>query len=280
MAASSINKSRYSEQDTRLNLYELDTPEGKKIQDQAAGVACLIHFKLLHKVGDNYHLQNPHTHQGPPTLKKVLEKKYSSIVDEKEKFQDEPSVGSGTAFLISKKLALSAAHCVSKKNKIDQDKVKALQIVFNFVMKDSQTANRIFAEKEVYRIEDVLLYENKRVDKEKIDWVLLKLDREVEDITPLNLAEPNHFKCEENQHLSMLGYPMGLPLKFTSPGIIQKVKKYSFECQIDAFEGNSGSPLFFEGKVVGILYAGNKDYEDKDYTISAAKPSTQEIQKK
>jgi DNA replication protein DnaC len=92
------------------------------------------------------------------------------------------------------------------------------------------------------------------------DWALLKLDREVAcDPLPLNLN-----KVADKIELYMLGHPNGLPLKFTYNGKLEgNTESDFFECKLDAFRGNSGSPVLNKetNQVVGILIEGNTDYQ-------------------
>ena len=62
----------------------------------------------------------------------------------------------------------------------------------------------------------------------------------------------------------MLGHPSGMSIKLTKDGIVTETKQPGyFSCHLDAFSGNSGSPVFdFEKqKIIGILTAGGEDYE-------------------
>ena len=59
---------------------------------------------------------------------------------------------------------------------------------------------------------------------------------------------------------------------------------HHFKCDLDAFAGNSGSPVFREDthEVVGILCVGNKDYvPDPNYggeSVTRYKPNTISVQ--
>ena len=61
----------------------------------------------------------------------------------------------------------------------------------------------------------------------------------------------------------MLGYSNGLPVKFTDgASMMYNMHPTYFECKVDAFAGDSGSPIcrVDNGEVIGILCQGNEDY--------------------
>ena len=67
---------------------------------------------------------------------------------------------------------------------------------------------------------------------------------------------------EPGNQVYMLGHPMGLPLKFTPDGTIGKQYRDDFRnTNLDAFSGNSGSPVFSvkEKKLIGIFTKGRPD---------------------
>ncbi len=268
---SSRNKAIYSEEDERKNLYSLKTTipneEHARIMKSAQSVACMIRI--------NY----TETDDGGIKLEKISilkETKFSvrqlisnmtcmEPLGEKVHFANEPSLGFGTAFYIGHQLALTAAHCVCKKdtNCLDETNIRVTRLIFGFEMSDEQTYPNTFKKKDVYRIKEVIDHRYLRAEYNKDDWALIKLDREVEDRSPLELDFIH--KVVDKIKLYMLGHPVGLPLKFTSNGIVQgdlENKNY-FEARLDAFRGNSGSPVFDQTthKVVGILFDGNDDYE-------------------
>lgn len=67
-----------------------------------------------------------------------------------------------------------------------------------------------------------------------------------------------------------IGHGFGLPLKLSPCGkIVEDRKDGFFECSIDFFSGNSGTPVFdaFTHKLLGVLTRGKKDlYIEKDKT--------------
>jgi hypothetical protein len=79
------------------------------------------------------------------------------------------------------------------------------------------------------------------------------------DLTNTDTRDTNLTK---DQLLYMFGHPLGLPLKYTPDGQISKVFKDLINTNLDAFHGNSGSPVFSlpKNRFEGILIRGNPDF--------------------
>jgi len=85
------------------------------------------------------------------------------------------------------------------------------------------------------------------------DFALLKLDRPVEKVKPLEVASLN--EAQANDPVAVLGYPLGLPFMYTPGGRVLSKDKNFLRVDTDAWKNNSGSALFNirTGKVEGIL---------------------------
>ncbi|MBA3238883.1 MAG: NACHT domain-containing protein [Parachlamydiaceae bacterium] len=186
------------------------------------------------------------------------------VFGEQEAFYNEYAVGFGTAFLLGKQLALTAAHCICKKetNILNENKINSTYIVFGF-----QNAKTLFADKQVYQIKKVISHQYAKIkDKngnfsEWTDWALMELDQEA-PFTPLKMNMTK--KVAVKTDLYMLGHPCGLPMKFVGNGSVQpNTQKDFFESNLDAFEGNSESPTFNKTthNVEGMLCCGRVDCE-------------------
>ena len=91
------------------------------------------------------------------------------------------------------------------------------------------------------------------------DWALLELAYPVAH-RPLVLSAERPVR---HQRVYMLGHPSGLPMKYAGPASVRRVDaKGHFVAGLDAFGGNSGSPVFDAAshRVVGILSGGGADY--------------------
>ena len=260
-----IEKSRYvPKKDRRVNLYDIEKETGsspdlvERIQSQTKNsIACLVLVTNLLQREKIYECRYPNR-----TLAKQLEEEKGEKFGEKEKFGNELPLGWGTAFLIAPQFALTAAHCIYHEN---QDLTDKLHVVFGFHKQTSGTEKWTFAEKQVYRIQQVVAYNLKKIGETWQDWALLQLDRPVEGGVPLTL---DFQPTTKEMPLYMLGHSSGLPLKLTYGANIQKESHSDyFEADLDAFMGNSGSPVFNEitGNVVGIFFNGRwPDYKVRE----------------
>ena len=81
-------------------------------------------------------------------------------------------------------------------------------------------------------------------------------DQAVTDRTPFTLSTGS---LNSHEALSMIGYPLGFPTQVATNGYIlfNDATRDSFFTNLDAFEGNSGSPVLnAKNEVVGILVGG------------------------
>jgi NLR family CARD domain-containing protein 3 len=268
-----INKAIYNNKDERQNLDVFESSEPdlsfiNTVKKQAESVACLIFHHFLIKGTNGWQL-SPKV----PTLAQVVEGEYQAkhgtheTLGEQEAFGDECATGFGTAFLVGKKLALTAAHCICKKdtNILDEKIIQATYIAFGF-----QNGKKLFADHQVYKIKKVVSHQFTRIqDKNKnftewTDWALIELDREA-PYTPLKMNMTK--KIADKAELYMLGHPYGLPLKFVGNGTVQRNRQNDFfESNLDAFGGNSGSPTLNKAtcEVEGMLCSGGEDYTITD----------------
>lgn len=277
----SVNKCCYTEFDMRTNLCcNIEGIDLSEIKKQARSVACLIETKCL-----------DHRNQliGEPAVK-TLGTRFN--LAEGERFKKEPSCAFGTAFLIGDteetQLALTAGHnvCDETGTLKKMEDIRKLCLLFDFNMLSCEECstdktnkwNRDFS-KTMYRF-TVLAHKYSRPVKVPYgeqadsrtweDWAILKLDSRPEGRPPMNL----NFNKEINLYdkIFTLGFPCGTPQKFTRNGevVAQDHNKY-FKSNLDAFKGNSGSPvcLFDTNEVVGIFISGTiKDFDKKSEILS------------
>jgi HEAT repeat protein/V8-like Glu-specific endopeptidase len=269
------NKSLYGEGDQRLNLHELESTKLETsliatVKQQAKSIACLVRKDVLIPKEDGWQF-----HPMTPTLRQNIERQFQAeeaLFGEQESFKDELAPGFGTAFLVEKRLALTAAHCICVKDSdiLDQKAIEKARVLFGFHEIKEKPSDYFFAKNQVYQIKKVVAHQFTRIrDRnhsytECSDWALLELDEEV-PFTPLrmNMTE----KVADKIELYMLGHPSGLPLKFTGGGFVQgNSHKDFFECNLDAFGGNSGSFVAAVSTKLGsgILCSGDRDFEITD----------------
>lgn len=233
-------------QDRRKDIYQVNDPN---IIEQARSIACLVEDRFL-KLDDT---QSSIIEEKVSSLIEDLEASFGKPLEESAKFRNQPCLGFGSAFLVGKKHILTAAHCVPKNN----ERIKSMKVIFDFQMNNLTESTKLF---ETYGIKSVKQRVYIQKNGKRTDFALLKLDREVKGRIPLELS---FSKVKKGEKVYILGHPMGLPLKYTYGGRVQRTSHPTFfETDSDAFAGNSGSAVFNKkGKVVGILCSGNGDYQ-------------------
>lgn len=260
-------KALYHPFDTRTDISEidglgLDQEFTTVLKDQVKGVACLIHQNYLTVIIKQ---DAPAEYEFSPMAAELKNRTKKGVqIGENEKFANEPTPGFGTAFLISKRYALTACHCLCQENStsLNDDLIKKTRLVFGFQNANGNQKFR-FTDQNIYKIKKVAAWSFNK----DVDWALLKLDLEVIDEFPplkCNFAK----KVAKKTSLYMLGHPGGLPLKYTGEGEVKALEPYLFQADLDAFGGNSGSPVFNKTTrlVIGILVRGQSDYEvDANY---------------
>ena len=177
---------------------------------------------------------------------------------------DKPCVqNSGTGFLTSDAQVVTAGHCVDMLG-------KDLSIIFGYSDElPVEHANDGIVITVRLKEPDVVIRKLTFLDKpiagdyaKKGDWALFKIEDKVPDsLHPLELNEEDSMP-PDGQNLVMLGHPAGLPLRAATKGRILFRDKTHFMTNLDAFIGNSGSPVFNGAtwKIEGILTNGGSDF--------------------
>ena len=168
-----------------------------------------------------------------------------------ERFFSQPIGPHCTGFWVGGDIIVSAGHC------LEPDKFIGKRFVLGFRMISSSAAYRTFEKNQVYHVSEILAH---RFTSFGNDYVVARLDRPValHTAVPVKIAKE---RVKVNDWVYMLGHPSGLPLKYTPNGKVLSVKDKYFGATVDAFGGNSGSPVFnMNHEVVGILVRGRKDY--------------------
>ena len=186
-----------------------------------------------------------------------------------EKFYSQKTGGYCTAFLVSPDVVATAGHCVNYEDVDAQDvSQNKFSVVFGFELRNGLPRSQ-FSPDEVYDVINIRGLSKPGHDNRHADFALLQLDRPVPAsiAVPLRLAGPaGQFLRPGETRLALIGHPSGLPKKVSlhkESRIIEAPDAIRFRAQLNAFKGNSGSPvvLFDQPDVVaGILVNGQNDF--------------------
>lgn len=176
-----------------------------------------------------------------------------------ERFSSEPSLSYAcTGFLVAPDLLVTAGHCVSNHEEVKNEKEGYCAVfdwMFDYQSRNGAAQTVGISMDRVYRCKQIVY----AIEEDRApfrDFALVQLDRPVLDREPLKLSTA---AVGTGDRVSMIGYPLGLPVKLTDGAkvIVNDLSRQAFVTNLDAFDGNSGSPVFNStNEVVGILVAG------------------------
>ncbi|EFM11044.1 peptidase S1 and S6 chymotrypsin/Hap [Paenibacillus curdlanolyticus YK9] len=223
--------------DNRQDLFEITDRE---IVRQADAVAAFFEESSVIDNGD-----------GTSTLRTVSYGEQNGLCED-ERFYKQPIGAFCSGFLMAPQVIATAGHCVA-----DSD-ITQIRVVFGFRMKSATEAVTRLPNSEIYRVSSVIA---QKLTNGAADWALLKLDRPVVNHEPVTIRKQG--KVENKAKLHLIGYPAGLPIKVAGDAeVLLNQKPTHFAASLDAFHGNSGSPVFNSStnEVEGILVRGEVDF--------------------
>ena len=215
--------------DDRKDVFEI---KDKKIYDLTPSVGILMKSKSLNLCGGSICDQIVYK-DGFLTQATEVKISYKKSLCADEKFSNQPMLGFCTAFLVAKNIVATAGHCL-KEYSIDE-----FNVVFNIAYNSPESVDKDFFIKKQQNYKPVKVLENKY--SEGKDFALILLDRPVEGINPIKF---NDEKVKIGDTLFSIGYPRGLPSKVTDNASALRFDNEMLQANIDAFKGNSGSPVF------------------------------------
>jgi len=196
----------------------------------------------------------------------TLSEKYSVCDD--ERFARQVTAASCGGILIGSDLVLTAGHCFDEDARCDR---------FSYVMGYAGESVLLDAER-VYGCRDVVV---RRVEVgaegRHVDFAVVRLDRPARGVP----ARIERGVPPVGETVTMLGFPNGLPGKVDAGGsVTENGASDHFQATVDAFGGNSGSPVFDgAGTLRGILIAGAPyDYVAADGCWRVRKVPADEIE--
>ena len=226
--------------DSRIEVraFPLDTPWRAQYFSNVESVALVIERSLLNEVTDSFYRVD---------LSRTLAQVYSLCPE--EPYGTQPVLGLGTCFVRDSTTMMTAAHVLD-------GPLKQYAVVFGHEMVlKSGFVNPFIRKENVFFPEKIL----KRSDE--LDLAVFQLDRHC-NRAALALAEPNEVATDAD--IYMIGHPSGLPKKAAfNAEITDASHPQYFYTSLDAFQGNSGSPVFSlkTHKVIGVLVSGGVDFQ-------------------
>ncbi len=160
-----------------------------------------------------------------------------------------------TGFLVGPDLIATAGHCMVNTGE-SRDETDLYCKSFSWLFDFNEATNTENVSSENHYTCKRVIYAVKDEGAPFRDFALVQLTRPVKGRTPFKLSAAPIGKTET---LSMVGHPFGLPAKLSRGArtLVNNPRRGSFLTSLDAFEGNSGSPVFnAKNEVVGILVGG------------------------
>lgn len=182
-----------------------------------------------------------------------------------EKFEKQPTTMiSCTGFLVAPNLLMTAGHCLVNVG-MAQNEVTPMCEGFKWLFdyKFSHAGEEILkgvSKEKMATCKNVIYAIHDGEGNARQDWALIELDRSYPDRFVFNQFAKN---IKKGMGSSILGFPSGLPLKYSRGAFILKENHEAqyFEANLDAVGGNSGSPVFNNrNELQGILVRGNVDF--------------------
>lgn len=227
-------------EDDRLDVYQ--ESDGERLQ-WAASVCALVNVANLTENGDGTYTASPDAYiqLGVPAC-------------EEEPFGTQPVVANCTGFMVGYDLIATAGHCV------DSFSLDTTRFVFGFIMIDADTPVLIFDASQVYKGIEIVDW----ALGNGLDHAIVRTERYITapGAEPLPLRREG--EIEVGTPVGVIGHPSGLPMKvaFGENTYVRDndPEKEYFTANMDAYGGNSGSPVFNDltGEVEGILVRGPK----------------------
>jgi hypothetical protein len=165
-----------------------------------------------------------------------------------EPFADQPTPGYCSGFLVAPNIIVTAGHCVSN--------LMYRAVVFGFRLNGTNDLVSHFEQEDVYYPTVVVASSTGNSD-----WAVIRLDRNVVGRSPLSFRSSG--KIPDLQHVAVMGYPVGLPLKIAAGAYVRENNDADFfVTNTDTYGGNSGSAIINMDtyEVEGVLVRGETDF--------------------
>lgn len=180
-----------------------------------------------------------------------------------ERYILQPAGAKCSAFVVGSDIIATAGHCIN-----ESDKSQKL-FVFGYRMTKFGEVPLAINKSETYKAKSIIGWhyvqpQRNQTDNFELDYALVQTDRPIDNHVPLPLRRTG--ELSEGVGVYALGYPSGLPIKFSGVGPVTKISKDgSFVAPVDTFGGNSGSPVINVSthEVEGVLVRGDPDFKQQ-----------------
>lgn len=182
------------------------------------------------------------------------------------RFNEEPSLGACTAFLVGRSTLFTAGHC----GVVNQSGCDAAAWVFDYRVDNPSIQVKAVAGPQSWfeiSIPSPLLYRCKKIIASRyeyagnrIDFALVELDREVRDRSPVRMRTSGKFTGREE--LFTIGAMGGTFFVSTEPTPVRKIGPAYLSGPFDYVAKGSGGPFFDRetGDVVGVGVSSSLDF--------------------
>lgn len=226
--------------DSRVELRELNPQIGwqQEIFLNARSVGMIVEKDKIHAITDSvYQLDASIT----------LGQHYGLCAE--QPFSSQPVVGVGTAFVVGENQIATASHVI-------ENHPERYVLVFGFELVNAVGAFQSFVPSEN------IYFPQKIISSDDVtDIAVVQLDRKLIDRPMVRISERRHNPI--NTLVYMIGNPCGLPTKVAlNARIYSEDNGQYFYTTLDAFQGNSGSPVFDFNthELIGLLVSGEVDF--------------------
>ena len=225
--------------DGRSELHETDSEVYRKV---AASTAMLVDTNKL-----DYDEDEQTFGIEPATLRERFG------VCGREPYADQPAPGFCSGFLVGARTLVTAGHCLTERS------CETSSVVFGFSREtEGEAAPLEIDEKDVYGCESIVEGD---YDSGGADFAVVRLSRPVEGRSPLDFRRTG--RIPDDAPLTMVGHPIGLPLKIDVGGHVIDNEAESFiTYNLDTYGGNSGSAVIDPetGVVEAVHVRGTRDF--------------------
>lgn len=171
-----------------------------------------------------------------------------------ERFFNQHTGSVGTCFLVADDIVATAGHVAPN----SQSQLDNFRVYFGYEYDSYGVLNTEVSTDEVFKGVEII---ERVVTSAGPDFALIRLDRKVKNRSPLLL---DNDRPRVGDGVFIIGHPVGIPKKYANEAVVRATDSEDyFVANLDAFGGNSGSPVFRHSnmRVTGILVRGDTDFQ-------------------